>query len=91
LTADEWEIWEKKRDLQGRLPWTGEWPGIDSCRELGLWCYQDQNGRGKPEMHYGHIPCGEDHPNAGPDLNRLYSEYDWDKGKKKFVPKVHSD
>lgn len=41
--------------------WTGEWPGNEECRELGLWCYW-----GPPWT-----PCDADHPGAVADLNTL--------------------
>ena len=89
LTDEEWAIWDAKCDLQGRMPWTGEWPGVAECKELGLWCYQDSSHYGNPRMHYGHIPCDKDHPKASVDLNRLYAEFKWDMGKKKFVKSVN--
>lgn len=58
----------------GRLVWTGEWPGVVECREFGFWCYNDPDGYGNPDMHYGHIPCGPDHPRATENLNRLASD-----------------
>ena len=88
-TDEEWDIWRAKCDQQGRVLWTGEWPGMTECREYGFWCYQDSNGWGNPEMHYGHIPCGPDHPKAGPDLNRLYDECVWDRAQKKMVKRVN--
>jgi hypothetical protein len=89
-TDEEWEIWQQKLDMQGRLPWTGEWPGLADCREHNLWCYQDPDHYGNPEMNYGHIPCESCHPKAGPDLNRLYRDFVWDRGLKKFVKPVNS-
>jgi hypothetical protein len=86
-TDEEWDVWQAKCEQQGRIPWTGVWPGIAECREYGLWCYQDPTHYGNPNMHYGHIPCDADHPNASEDLNRLYSECVWDRNQKKFVRK----
>jgi hypothetical protein len=70
-----------------RMPWTGEWPGVADCQRLGLWCYEDPSGYGKPEMNYGHIPCDKDHPDAREDLNRLHNDCRWDPEKREFVPK----
>jgi hypothetical protein len=86
-TDAEWDIWIWKCEQQGRVPWTGEWPGATECREYGFYCYEDPDGYGDPAMHYGHIPCSPDHPEAHEDLNRLYTECEWDMGKKKMVLK----
>jgi hypothetical protein len=61
--------------LGGRLPWTGEWPGAAECRLYGLW-----SKWGPPW-----IRCEPDDPGAGEDLNRLTSEYAWDKVKRTWV------
>ena len=90
-TDEEWETWLTKQNMQGRIPWSGEWPNMDTCREYGFFCYEDSDGYGDPEMHYGHIPCSPDHPEAHPDLNRLHDECVWDKGLKKMVLRVNSE
>lgn len=59
------------------LPWTGVWPGVEECIEYGFYC------RWGPPW----IPCDKDHPDAGPDLNRLLTQCKWDRAKKKFVPR----
>jgi hypothetical protein len=58
-----------------RLPWTGEWPGLADCRELGLWCLPAQVG-------FTPVPTGT--PGAIEDMNRLclpWAEWDAAKGK----------
>jgi len=48
--------------------WTGEWPGVAECREMGFYC---QDGHG-PHPRWGSFcPCAADAPGAIPDLNRL--------------------
>jgi hypothetical protein len=73
----------------GRLPWTGEWPNKDACRELGLWCYWADRETGEP-MDQGSLPgkwqpCSKDHPMASEDLNRLVTVGVWDKVQRKWV------
>jgi hypothetical protein len=63
-----------------RLPWTGEWPDLARCRELGLWCKHSANGP-------GWVPCPESDPEAVEDLNRLVVECDWDSQARKWVRK----
>lgn len=55
----------------GRHVWTGTWPGEAECVEFGWWSYFT------PET--GWVRCSglDDHPEAGPDLNRLYSGEAW--------------
>jgi len=61
----------------GRLPWTGEWPGDDACRELGLYCYWDAVKKW--------VPCAVDHPDARPDLNRLPRVATWSKEQRRWI------
>ena len=74
-----------------RLVWTGEHEMHKAAEEFGFYCYEDPNGYGKPEMHYGHIPCEKDHPGAHPDLNRVYRECQWDPKAKKYMLKGATD
>jgi len=62
----------------GRLPWTGEWPDADVCREIGIYNFWGPGGL---------VYCSEDHPEAGEDLNRLHMLAVWDKVKRKMVPR----
>jgi len=65
-------------DIAGRMPWTGEWPGLENCRKLNLWCIWDGKW----------TPCDKDTPGASEDLNRL-GTYHWDADKQEFIP--HTD
>lgn len=75
-----YEVFDAEVDKYGgRLPWTGEYPGITQCQELGLWCYED------PETHR-FVPCDADHPDKREDLTRLYfGRYEWNKRLRRFV------
>ena len=77
-------------EAAGRIPWSGEWPGMAECREYGFYCYCDPRGYGNPAMHYGWMPCEKDHPKAQPDMNRLMRECAWDRTAKKWVLKPDS-
>lgn len=57
----------------GNEVWSGTWPGEAECREYGLFAYLVPNGN--PSWR----PCGPDHPEAVPDLNRLIVEGWWDR------------
>ena len=46
-----------------RLLWTGEWPGLAACRELGWWAVRDADA--------GWRSCAPGTPGAVEDLNRL--------------------
>jgi hypothetical protein len=61
----------------GRLPWTGEWPGVAECREYGLYSYLDKDR--------GWVNCTANHPEAGEDLNSIYHFFDWSAEKRKWV------
>jgi hypothetical protein len=61
----------------GRIPWTGEWPGVAECAEFG-WYSKFIPGR-------GWVQCNKDDPEAGPDLNRLAVEAEWDPKKRRYM------
>lgn len=63
--------------IGGYLPWTGEFPGSDACREFG-WYSRWVEGK-------GWVRCEEDDEGAGPDLNRLVSTARWDREKRRWV------
>ena len=60
-----------------RPPWTGEWPGVEVCREFG-WFSRRAEGN-------GWVPCAQDMAGATEDLNRLHKEARWDRGLRRFV------
>lgn len=60
------------------LPWTGIWPGAVECEKYDLWCKMGPNGWEK---------CSRSDPEASHDLNRLYTEFEWNRTLKTFVPK----
>jgi hypothetical protein len=66
--------------IPDRMPWTGEWPGLQECREFDFWCIRNPDGP-------GYIPCDKDHPEATEDLNRLVMECVWDRKRKHWVKK----
>jgi hypothetical protein len=83
------ERFEKEIEKHGRLPWTGEWPNKDACRQLDLWCYWADRETGEP-IDQGSLPgkwqpCDKDHPMASEDLNRLAVVGVWDKAQRKWV------
>jgi hypothetical protein len=63
--------------LDDRLPWTGLFPGVAECRELG-WYTRRVPGKGWER-------CAADAPGAHENLNRLHMEATWDRDKKRFV------
>lgn len=68
--------WGAKRQI-----WSGEWPGVAECREMGLWCRMTE---------HGWTPCAPDDPEAREDLNRLHTVTQWDQTQQKWVPKAKS-
>ena len=63
-----------------RLPWTGDWPGVELCQENGWYA--------RLVADRGWVSCGPGEPGAAPDLNRLLVEAVWDREKKGFVKKT---
>lgn len=66
-----------------RTRWTGEWPGLAECRELGFWCRDIYADTGLPvlpgdprafardvRIEY-HVPCTATDEGAREDLNRF--------------------
>lgn len=67
----------------GRDIWTGLWPGEAECREYGWYSWFRAP---EPGETYGEwVRCDPDHPEAGPDLNRLVLECTWDRGARRWV------
>lgn len=61
--------------VDGRIPWSGEWPGKAECREYDLYA----------KFVNGWVKCSKDDPEATPDLNTLITTCQWDKTLKKWV------
>jgi hypothetical protein len=82
------------RSNYGRLPWTGEYPGNDACREFDLWCYLGDARTKEPLSPKDHttpgrfFQCSKDHPHAEEDLSRLHQVAYWDKEQRKFVRRI---
>ena len=57
-----------------RLPWTGEWPGDDACREFGFWSVWGPD-MVPPQRGWVPVPTGT--PGAGEDLNTLMEKTRW--------------
>jgi len=86
LTPEMEKRWEEHLVKEGKIPWTGLWPGDAECIEYGFYSYfgpvpKGEDGAGR------WVPCSKDHPGAGPDLNRLMAECVWSRKLKKFVLK----
>lgn len=60
-----------------RLPWTGEWPGVMECRELG-WYSKMVPGK-------GWVSCDKSETGATEDLNRLCAHAKWSKKEGRFT------
>lgn len=69
--------------LGGRLPWTGEWPGVAECEKYGFWYKLDRMSR-RDRPRWVSCPPG---PEASPDLNRLYRECVWNAEQGLWVPR----
>jgi hypothetical protein len=65
--------------LDDRIPWSGEWPGEAECRFFGWWV--------QPHGKNGWRRCKEGDRGAMPDYDRLYSECEWDRMEKAFIPR----
>jgi hypothetical protein len=64
----------------GRLPWTGIWPGVDVCHEIGIFCARE------PIDGVWHVPCGKEYVCATEDLNRIPQVARWHKESRRWVP-----
>jgi len=62
-----------------RQPWTGEWPGVLECQEFG-WYAKLIKGQ-------GWVPCDKNDEGASENLNRLYSDAEWNAKLGRFVIK----
>lgn len=59
--------------------WTGYWAGVLEAVEFGFFTYFVPNGNPKWQ------PCGPEHPEARPDLNRILVECVWDPTTQRYV------
>lgn len=67
----------------GRLPWTGEWPGVAECIEFGWYSRWVDRETGLP-IPFGSnngtwARCEKDDEGAHPNLNRLAEDARWNK------------
>lgn len=60
----------------GQDRWSGMWPGVAECRELGWFCVME------PGKGWVSVPEGT--PGAMEDLNRLAVEAVWDRARGRF-------
>jgi hypothetical protein len=68
---------ECKYSSMNRSKWTGLPFTVDACRKLGWYA--------KFNPKHGWVSCDPDDDGATEDVNRLYRETTWDKGKQKFI------
>lgn len=69
----KWDaVWDNKR-----LPWTGEYPGVDAARAFG-WFVKWVEGD-------GWVSCSVDDSESSPDLNKLHTHAHWDAEAQKWV------
>lgn len=69
---DEGEIVDEHPDHDPqKAAWTGEWPGVAECRELGFFCVENPPEKGRHPVGGCFWPCTSDYPGAREDLNRL--------------------
>ena len=68
LTDEMIEEWKDKLDIQGRLPWTGDWPDSKLCASLNLWSKMGSSGW---------EPCHKDEEGASEDLNWITENSKW--------------
>jgi len=69
---DEWDNkWGHRR-----MPWTGEWPGLDEARALGLYTKWTD---------HGWEPCDQNDEGAQGDLNTLVTIAHWDTDSQRWV------
>jgi len=81
-TEEMANLWGEMLQEQGRLRWTGVWPGVEDCERLGFWCVSGPGGFKKVEAGM---------PGATHDLNRLYHDARWDRSLKRFELKEVDD
>jgi hypothetical protein len=61
--------------------WSGRWPAVEDCLRLG-WFARFEDG--------GWVQCAPDTPGAQPDINRLYTDADWDPVAGRWTPRVEN-
>lgn len=80
--GQEWSCCCDKEELKyQRLRWSGEWPGLSECREFNWYC------RRAPSPQPGYIACDKNDPDAHEDLNRLFTDAQWDRKAGRYFEK----
>lgn len=75
--AEAAQAWVRLNALreQYRQPWSGLWPGVQECRDHGLYCKMTAKGW---------RPATKNEPGATEDLTRLAIEGRWNRAQQRF-------
>lgn len=85
-TDEMYETWDATWKAR-RIQWSGEYPGLVECRELGFWCIRHLDAEGHHLRWENYVKPGT--PGATEDLNRYESlcrvgSFRWDVDEQKW-------
>ena len=69
--------------LDDRIPFTGEWPGANECRDWGWYAIPQHDCEANPEKAW--LACSPMAPKALPNYYRLSVDAEWSREDKRFV------